>query len=87
MKPSLEKIQEEMKRQYTLYGNQTHKSDFEWLVILGEEFGEICKAIYEHEPTERIHEEIIQTAAVAASWADTLRYREEDAKNAKGVQK
>lgn len=55
----------EMDRQIELWGNQHTNSLDRWMSILGEEFGEVCKAINEKEPNERIREEAVQVAAVA----------------------
>ncbi len=45
-----------------------------WMVVLGEEYGEVCKAIL-HGPIEgrqRIREELIQVAAVAVAMLESL---------------
>ena len=64
-------------------------SDKEKLPILGEEFGEVCRAVYEreHQPRagsteecyrmcderrEHLRDELIQLAAVAKAWAESL---------------
>lgn len=39
-------------------------------VVLGEEFGEVCKAVLEHTPNLR--DELIQVAAVAVAWAEAI---------------
>lgn len=37
----------ERERQFELYGDQSGKSLYEFLAILGEEFGELCEAVSE----------------------------------------
>lgn len=43
---AIEKVAIERKRQIELWGNETH-DPFEWVAILGEEYGELCQAINE----------------------------------------
>lgn len=69
----LEEVREERVRQDAKWGQQDHHPT-EWLSILGEEFGEVCKAVceahfkYENGETwENYREELIQVAAVAVS--------------------
>jgi hypothetical protein len=47
----------------------------ERLAILGEEFGEVCKALtYDSgEGSDELKKELIQLATMAACWADCLR--------------
>lgn len=40
-------VAEERKRQKEMWGEDKH-DPFEWLSILGEEFGELCQAVNEH---------------------------------------
>lgn len=47
-------------------------SDGEKVAVLGEEFGEVCRALLEAEGPERLRAELIQVAAVAVAWAETL---------------
>ncbi len=44
----------------------------EKLAVLGEEHGEVCRAVVEREGDSRLREELIQVAAVAVAWAETL---------------
>lgn len=52
-----------------------------WFTVLGEEYGEVCKALndYEHglysvdDYWDSLHNELIQVAAVACAWADKIR--------------
>lgn len=78
-KQTLEEIQDEQDRQILLWGVQSHERGM-WYAILGEEFGEVGKAINEGDPSERLVEELIQVAAVAASWVDDIlgRHRMSD---------
>ena len=43
---SIELISIERKKQKTMWGEEIH-SPFEWISILGEEYGELCQAINE----------------------------------------
>ena len=58
-------IVEERKRQDTKWGIQNHNQE-KWITILGEEFGEVCKATLEHSDYEYI-KEMTQVAAVAVA--------------------
>lgn len=42
------------------------------LAVLIEEVGEVGRAIYEKEERARLREELVQVAAVAVAWAETL---------------
>ena len=79
-KEILEEIGQERDRQVSLWGEQNH-DPFKWLAILGEEYGEACKAALEqHFPayprTSNYREELIQVAAVAVAAIDSLDRRE-----------
>ena len=39
------------------------------VVVLGEEFGEVCNAVLEHAPLAHLREELVQLAAVAQAMA------------------
>lgn len=60
-------ILEERKKQFEKWGDQRHNVSF-WLVILGEEFGEMCKAalhtIFGGEESGKFQSECIQMTAV-----------------------
>lgn len=43
---AIEKVASERSRQVELWGNEIH-NPFEWVAILGEEYGELCQAINE----------------------------------------
>lgn len=66
----LEEIVEERERQDKKWGPQRHNWPL-WAVILGEEYGEVCKAIcdihFEEGKVEQVREELIQLAAVAVA--------------------
>lgn len=67
-----EDILKELRRQDLKWGEQNH-SPIEWLVILGEEFGEVCKEALDNKVKyessgsglENYREEVVQVAAVA----------------------
>lgn len=76
----LEQIKDERGRQLQKWGLQAHPKEW-WYVILGEEFGEVGKAIFEFDarsPTwtlssfHDLRNEVIQVAAVATAWAEQL---------------
>lgn len=75
----LSEVQEERRRQDEKWGTQNHTPP-EWLSILGEEFGEVCKAVCEahfsgYESTgnwENYRTELIQLAAVAVAMVECL---------------
>ncbi len=60
----------ERRRQYQKWGQQSH-SPAVWAVILGEEKGEVDRAVLEHDG-ETLREELIQVAAVALAVASGL---------------
>lgn len=62
-KEIIKDILKERIRQDEKWGNQSWKSDGEWCKILGEEFGEICKAMLEGGKYD-IYIEAIDLAAV-----------------------
>lgn len=64
-------VNQERVRQDILWGVQDHDIDH-WVVILGEEFGEVCRAAFEKLPSARLREEIIQVAAVAVAMVESL---------------
>lgn len=59
----------ERERQESLYGKENEMNSMsEYCTILGEEYGEVCKATYERKPAE-LEKELIHVAAVAfAMW-------------------
>lgn len=65
----LHEVGTERARQDAKWGLQSHDA-LEWLSILGEEFGEVCRAAYEAHfhggSWQDYREECIQVAAVAA---------------------
>lgn len=75
----LSEVQEERRRQDAKWGEQNHTQP-EWLSILGEEFGEVCKAVCEahfsgYESTgnwAEYRKELIQLAAVAVAMVECL---------------
>ena len=76
----------EQARQQKLWGEQNH-DDLMWLPILGEEMGEVNKAIngmYHHDgdpeswdaAKDNLKEELVHVAAVAMSWLEAIERRE-----------
>ena len=64
------KIISERKKQDDKWGEQNHDA-FKWLAILGEEVGEVNKAVLEKDE-ENIREELIQIAATAIAMYESL---------------
>lgn len=68
MRGVLFEVGNERHRQHAKWGQQD-RTPFEWCTILGEEFGEACKAVVDvgwHGGSwDRYREELIHTAAVA----------------------
>lgn len=78
-KSILKEIADERKRQDTTWGVQDHDMA-DWYTILGEEFGEVGKAICESKlqgmgQPERIRLELVQVAAVAVSMLESFDRR------------
>ncbi len=72
----LRQINEEREMQDKKWGEQNH-SPIEWSVILGKEFGEVCKGAvkvfnYSNEDYWDYREELIHTAAVAIAAIESL---------------
>lgn len=61
----------ELARQHKKWGDQNHDPVY-WIGILGEEFGEVCKAVIEaRDPNDAIRE-IVQVIAVAIRLAERI---------------
>ena len=54
--------------QYEKFREQNHSAPF-WLSILGEEFGEVCRAVCENDGAN-YREELVQLAAVAVQMVE-----------------
>ncbi len=63
-------IIEERNRQDKKWGAERDLDPLLWNAILGEEVGEVSKAILEND--EGLYDELIQVAAVAAAWAEAI---------------
>ena len=70
----LEAVLAERERQEGLWGDQTGHSDAWWNVIVGEENGEVARAVYEHS-IPQTYLEIIQACAVYFAWAEAILIR------------
>jgi len=68
-------IRERRVAQYEKWGRSSH-SVFQWLSILGEEFGEICdavnKSVWGEANYKPLRDEIIDVAAVAVAMTEDL---------------
>jgi hypothetical protein len=67
-------IDTERGRQLDKFGNQDHKRDDAWALILGEEYGEVCKDILDG---RNVRTELVQLAAVAIAWIEAVDARQE----------
>ena len=71
-------VQDERDRQQKKWGIQTHSIP-EWMTILGEEYGEACKAGLETEhrgaSLEHLETELIQVMAVAMAILSGIRIK------------
>ena len=65
----LKLVSEERDRQDSKWGEQNHNPAF-WAVILGEEYGEVCRAIYENDPSQYVAE-LVQLAAVCVAMVES----------------
>lgn len=64
---------DERTRQEEKYGKENLMNSYDrWCTILGEEFGEVCRAAYEADP-ENLEEELVHVAAVAFSMYQRLQ--------------
>lgn len=74
---TLQAINKERMRQDEKWGEQNH-NPFVWLAILGEEYGEACKAALESKGNyPNYRKELIEVAAVAVAALESLD-RQED---------
>jgi NTP pyrophosphatase (non-canonical NTP hydrolase) len=60
----LQEVLAEMARQDAKWGDQRQLPSLKWIAILGEEYGEVCKAVLE-EDRVGYRMELVQVAAVA----------------------
>ena len=67
----------ERESQEDKWGEQMHHTDEFWTVILGEEFGEVAREVYEKD-TEKLYNELIQCGAVCMAWAEAIQKRNID---------
>ena len=75
-KEVLDDIVAERQRQDEKWGADRELGSTTWHVILSEEFGECANAFLEDD-MESLYAEIIQTAAVAVAWLETMIEEEE----------
>ena len=76
-------IEQELKAQDAKWGTNRRKPMAEWVVILGEEFGEVCNAIMEDETweaDEHTYEEIVQVVSVGIQMLKDVRITVSDRK-------
>jgi len=74
----LEEVAQERARQFQKFGDQNSVTQPSWIIIEGEEFGEVCRALYEYAHTKdvahlkNLREEWLQVAAVACAAVEAL---------------
>lgn len=88
---ALDMVRAERCRQYSLWGDQSENHPFEWISILGEEYGELCEAVNEtyfknavHSERggfEKIVKEAVHVAAVAVAVIEAIQRNKEEAMN------
>lgn len=70
-----EQVSEERRRQDAMFGEfagKANDSDERSLTVLAEEFGEVARAVLEHDD-ENLEEELTQVAAVCVAWLEARR--------------
>ena len=75
---TLDAIEDEVVRSWEKHGDHAminpELPTMERLSILGEEFGEVCRALtYDNGNQVELEKELVQLAAMAASWASVLK--------------
>lgn len=72
-------VNDERNRQDKKWGDQTDLPADRWVVIHGEEFGEVCEAILAQKDTDadNLYDELIQLAATCVAHAEALLVRGE----------
>lgn len=77
-------IEAERLRQDDKWGEQNHQDEM-WALILGEEFGELQKAILETNfggsDQGETHTELVHVAAVAVQWLEAMERRQQQSPN------
>lgn len=63
---------ERQNRLWNRFPGEWTATDPEKLVVLVEEVGEVARAVHDQEGPVRLLEELVQVAAVATAWAETL---------------
>lgn len=91
MNAAIEKVVSERMRQIQLWGEYSDNHPFEWMSILGEEFGELCEVVNETYFKNGVHpefggqnkiiEEATQVAAVAISIIEQIIRQQERIKD------
>ncbi len=95
MQRAIELVVSERHRQLDKWGDQSGNHPFEWMSILGEEYGELCEAVNEtcfktaHVKPERgglgaILREAVQVAAVATAIAEAALRQMAETKGGQG---
>lgn len=67
----VELIAQERARQDAKWGSQRRLAPEKWAVILGEEVGEVHRAVCEHD-FKNLQDELVQVAAVCVAWLEAI---------------
>lgn len=67
---TINSIQEERTRQHAKFGLDPIATDIESAIVMGEEFGEICRAICQGKDKTEIQKEVKELAAVCIAYLD-----------------
>ena len=68
-------IADERARQDEKWGDQSGHPYLLWNAILGEEVGEVSRVLLEDLDAKRLRAELVQVAAVAVAWVETIDKR------------
>jgi NTP pyrophosphatase (non-canonical NTP hydrolase) len=68
-------IADERARQDEKWGDQSGHPYLLWNAILGEEVGEVSRVLLEDLDAKRLRAELVQIAAVAVAWVETIDKR------------
>lgn len=66
-------VRAERIKQDIAFGDQRQLPPLKWNAILGEEVGEVAKALNDHEDPDAMIAELTQVAAVAVGWIEAIK--------------
>ena len=65
-------VKHERNQQDYKWGHPLDRKDAPWLPILGEEYGEVCRACLGNDDAGNLRDELVQVAAVAIAWLEAM---------------